>query len=125
MHHMNTPHPQISVDQAKSVRVTVPVRQDVLESFRRLASVQGISTGKAMGDWLADTIDAVHSMTSVLAKARSAPKLAAMELNAYALGLADLTSELIEQVKKPAAAPLTPPVSNTGGKVPQTRKKPR
>lgn len=123
MHHMITPHPNQLELPVKSVRVTVPVRQDVLESFRRLASVQGISTGKAMGDWLADTVDAVHSMTSVLEKARSAPRLAAMELNAYALGLADMTSELIEQVRKPAAAPLAPPVGNTGGKVPKKPKK--
>lgn len=129
MHHMNTPHTQAHADTArKSVRVTVPVSQHVLESFQRLAAVQGISVGKAMGDWLSDTVDAVHSLTSVLEKARTAPRLAALELNAYALGIADMTAELIDTVRakeggSARSGTLTPPPSNTGGKVPQKPKK--
>lgn len=125
-------------DDQKPVRVTVPVHPDVLAAFQRLAAAQGVSTGKAMGEWLADTMDAVSAMTSMLEKARAAPKLAAREIHSYALGLTDLTSELLEQVKRGRGAAggdmrtqaataalrsLTPPVSNTGGKVPKTPKK--
>lgn len=136
---MNTPHPQTSLfEDQKPVRVTVPVRPEVLAAFQRLAAAQGVSTGKAMGEWLADTMDAASAMTSMLEKARAAPKLAAREIHSYALGLTDLTSELLEQVKRGRGAaggdmrtqaatdarrPLTPPVSNTGGKVLKKPKK--
>jgi hypothetical protein len=157
---MNTPHKSQKpvFEEQKQVRVTVPVAPDVLEAFQRLAAVSGMSTGKAMGEWLADTLDGVSMMTELLDKAKQAPRLAARELHAYAQGLTGLTSDLIEEIKGKSAeaAPgtggkrsatvpgaasaqrmkvvleetkqrsrrtLTPPVSNTGGKVPKTRKK--
>ena len=140
---MNTPHPQTALfEDQKPVRVTVPVRPDVLAAFQRLAAVQGVSTGRAMGEWLADTLEGVEAMAGLLEKARAAPKLAVQEIHSYALGLTDLTSELLHQVKgrvpqaaegaplagerlPPAvrAVTLTPPVSNTGGKVPKKPKK--
>lgn len=152
---MNTPHTRNPISQEKPVRVTVPVSPDVLEAFQQLAAVQGVSTGKAMGEWLADTLDGVGYMTDLLVKARQAPKLAAQELHAYAQGLTGLTADLIDELraksrssragategaplrgeaagvrvrdvqaaaKKRSAVPLTPPVGNTGGKVPKTPK---
>ncbi len=139
MHHMNPPtlKPVPQLDD-KPIRVTVPVSREVLEAFQELAAVTGTSTGKAMGEWLGDTIEGVHSMQKLLSKAREAPKQAAREMNAYALGLVDLSQELIESVMKkgykvpsgddgvlrqrpPAASggkpkAVTPPSSNTGGK---------
>jgi NTP pyrophosphatase (non-canonical NTP hydrolase) len=109
-----------------------------------------MSTGKAMGEWLADTIDAAEFMASKMEQARATPKLVARELHSYALGLTDMTTELLDKMKKPkvtqidgkrsaavgetlgdfaddlkkrANAPLTPPSSNTGGKVPKNPKK--
>lgn len=159
---MNTPHPQTTLfDDPKPVRVTVPVRPDVLAAFQRLAAAQGVSTGKAMGEWLADTMGGVDALIELLEKARKAPKLAAREIHSYALGLTDMTSELLEEVSKRSrkgapgpvrgamraagsaaegappcgevsaarkaaarkSAPLPPPVSNTGGKVPKKPKK--
>lgn len=120
------------------MRVTVPVRPDVLAAFQRLAAAQGVSTGKAMGEWLADTLDGVEAMAGLLEKARAAPKVAVREMHSYAMGLTDLTSELLEQVRRrepgpgrdakasrpgPGPRTLTPPVSNTGGKVPKKPKK--
>ena len=105
---MNTPRtPQKPLfEDQKQVRVTVPVAPDVLEAFQRLASVSGMSTGKAMGEWLSDTMDGVRMMTDLLEKAKQAPKLAARELHAYATGLTGLTSDLIEEIKqKSAGAP--------------------
>lgn len=101
MHHMKTPAtPQHSlfVDQ-KPVRVTVPVPVDVLEAFRRLADVQGVSVGRAMGEWLTDTLDGVNAMTDLVAKARRTPHLAARQLHAYAIATADQAAELLDQVK--------------------------
>ena len=79
--------------------MTVPVAPDVLEAFQRLASVSGMSTGKAMGEWLSDTMEGVRMMTDLLEKAKQAPKLAARELHAYAQGLTGITSDLIEEIK--------------------------
>ncbi len=118
----------------------------MLEAFQELANVTGTSTGKAMGDWLSDTLEGVQTMQKLLSKARQAPKQAVRELNAYALGLADLSQELLDQVMnkggkvdagsaealrsggtaEPASdpqTPLTPPSSNTGGKVTKGKKK--
>lgn len=99
---MNTPRtPQKPLfEDQKQVRVTVPVAPDVLEAFQRLASVSGMSTGKAMGEWLSDTMDGVRMMTDLLEKAKQAPKLAARELYAYAQGLTGLTSDLIDEVRE-------------------------
>lgn len=130
----------------KNVRVSVPVSIEVHETFKRLAKAGQMSTGRAMGQWLGDTLDAAEFMASKLEQARATPKIVARELHSYALGLTDMTSELMETLKKPKdspeigkrsagsgesfgdflqglSAPLTPPSSNTGGKVPQDPKK--
>ena len=79
-------------------------------------------------------------MAEMLEKARRAPKQAVSEMHAYALGLADMTSELMDNLRRrsgkgkagataaaqaeraaaaaPAAPVHLPPYSNTGGKVP-------
>ena len=118
------------------VRVTVPVRQDVLETFQRLAKAGSMSTGRAMGDWLADTLDAAEFMAEKMEQARAAPRIVAQEMHAYALGLADETTALMQRVKAkgkqarprggtagaPGGGPASPtpsPSCNTGGKVPQ------
>ena len=49
-------------EPSPTVRVTVPVRQDVLDTFQRLAKAGSMSTGRAMGEWLADTIEAASFM---------------------------------------------------------------
>lgn len=142
MSHMNTP-PDI-------VRVTVPVRADVLEAFKRMAEAGNMSTGKAMGEWLFDTMDGAVAMTEMMEKARRAPREAVAELHSYALGLTDMTEGMLSHVRgmkaaqavmagaagraeakpaRPAAKAsrgakkaITPPVGNTGGK-PTTKAK--
>lgn len=101
MMHMNTPHAQkpLFADQ-KPVRVTVPVTPEVQEAFQRLAAASGISTGKAMGDWLKDTLEGALAMAEMLEKARSAPKQAVRQMHSYVLGLTDVTSELLADLSK-------------------------
>ena len=108
-----------SAADATTVRVTVPVRSDVLALFQRLAKAGGMSTGKAMGEWLADTSDAAEFMAEKMEQARAAPRIVAREMHAYALGLADETGSLIEQVReKPdgtgAWAAVTRPCARAG-----------
>lgn len=149
---MNTPLPsqdKLFPDQ-KAIRVTVPVTPEVQAAFQRLAAASGMSTGKAMGEWLADTMEGALTMAEMLEKARRAPKQAVSEMHAYALGLADMTSELMQTLRKgsgkgktgaaagsgqaerrtlPAAAPvapapLPPRTVIRGGKSTKTPKKP-
>lgn len=116
----------------------MPVSFEVRETFERLGKAGGMSTGRAMAEWLSDTVEAARYLADTLEKARKAPKLVAQQLHAYALGLTDETGQLMERMKHagleplpvpakraPEAAPdpLTPPYSNTGGKVPQNPKK--
>ena len=70
---------QIPPTPKKPVRTTITVDADVLEVFQRLASVTGMSQSKAIGEWLADTVDAALTMADLMEKARQQPKLVAME----------------------------------------------
>ena len=103
-----------------------------------MSKATGMSTGRAMGEWLGDTLEGAEAMAGLVERARQSPIKAAREMNAYALGLADMTEQLIETVKggsgrragwasgAPSGAasdPFTPPPSNTGGKVPEQGKK--
>ena len=131
---MNTPHPT-----PKTVRLTIPVTPEVHAAFQRIGKAASIPTGRAMGDWLGDTLDAALYLAEMMEKARAAPKIVAQELHAYALGISDETGSLLKRLRegdsggaavhaqrapKRPLDPLTPPSSNTGGKVPQKGKKP-
>ena len=114
--------------ETKEVRLTIPVSAEVHESFTRIAKATKMPVGRAMGEWLGDTIEAAQLMAEKLEQARAAPRLVMQEMHAYALGLADETGALLDKVRKegqkaregraradrPAAAAPTTPPSNTG-----------
>ena len=117
------------------VRLTISVTPEVHATFQRLSAASSMSISRAMGEWLADTLEAAEFMASTMEKARAAPKLVTRELHAYALGLADETGDLMRKIgasgrvtggaaaqagDQPGARPLlgSPPSSNTGGKGP-------
>ena len=121
--------------ETKEVRLTIPVSAEVHEAFTRMAKATQMPVGRAMGEWLGDTIEAAQLMAEKLEQARAAPRLVMQEMHAYALGLADETGALLDKVRKegqkaregraradrPAtAAPTTPP-SNTGVTTTKTR----
>jgi hypothetical protein len=107
----------------KNIRLTITVTPEVHDAFERLAKAGSMSLGRAMGEWLGDTVDAAQFMAETMEKARAAPRLVAQELHAYALGLGDETGALIERLREkgaaerssgaPARRTRTPP-SNTG-----------
>lgn len=135
---MNTPlltPPSLSEPDTPRVRVTVPVTQEVLETFQRMAKASGLSVGRAMGDWLGDTIEAAAFMTQTMEKARAAPRIVAQELHAYALGLGDETQALLHKLRQEgrgrvrlpqadAPAPGTPRPVIRGGKSPVKTRSP-
>jgi hypothetical protein len=115
-----------------------------LAVFERLAKAGNMSTGKAMAEWLKDTMEAAEMMASTMERARAAPKLVTAELHAMVLGLADNTKELMDKFGKLGraarsgaagqagaglAAPQSaetegiPPPCNTGGKVTGAKKR--
>lgn len=118
----------------KPPRVSVPVTDEVLEIFQRLAKAGNMSTGRAMAEWLSDTAEAAQLMASTMERARSAPKIVTAELHAMMLGMADQTKELADKYSKfkgpligSGAVPGSaagerdgsdhrPPSGNTGGK---------
>ena len=114
---MNTPLPsqdKLFPDQ-KAIRVTVPVTPEVQAAFQRLAAASGMSTGKAMGEWLADTMEGALTMADMLEKARRAPKQAVSEMHAYALGLADVTSDLMDNLRRRSGGGKTGAATGTAG----------
>jgi hypothetical protein len=115
---MNTkPIPPLP-SSAKSIRLTIPVHPDTHAVFQRLAKVANVSTGRAMGEWLSDTVEAAELMASTLERARAAPKLVTAELHAMLLGMVDQTKELQDTFRK-FKATTSPPSCNTGGKFPE------
>ena len=128
---MRTPLPPNS----GRLRLTISVSPEVHDTFQLLAEASGVSISRAMGDWLDDTRDGAAFMAEIVRKAREAPRVAARELHAYALGLSEMTGDLIEEIRQkgretgragdggatPARAGARPtPPSNTG--VTTTRK---
>ncbi len=114
-------------------RTTIPVENDVLAVFQRLAKAGNMSAGKAMGEWLKDTVEAAELMAATMERARAAPKVVTAELHAMMLGMADQTKELQDKFSKfkgsidagpterKRSAPggtsaVIPPSCNTGGK---------
>lgn len=121
-----------TISPPKPSRVSVPVSAEVLDAFQRLAKAGNMSTGKAMAEWLSDTLDAAEFTAKKMEQARAAPRMVARELHAYALGLADETGDLIKTIaekgrkqREPGSdsasgAPgreAAPPSCNTGGKL--------
>jgi hypothetical protein len=109
-----------------NVRLTISVTPEVHATFQRLAKAGGMSISKAMGEWLGDTIEAAEFTAQKMEQARAAPKIVMREMHAYALGLADETGQLMDQLREKgraersgAARPTLPPSSNTGGKGPK------
>lgn len=127
----------------RPARVSVPIDAETLAVFERLAKASSQSTGKAMAEWLKDTVEAAELMASTMERARAAPKLVTAELHVMALGFADQTKELQDKFRKfkgsmdtghagakrsrPAGPEaMLPPSCNTGGKFTgEKRQKPK
>jgi hypothetical protein len=141
MHHMD----KTLSPPTKPPRISVPVSDEVLQVFQRLAKAGNMSTGRAIAEWLSDTVEAAEYMAATMERARAAPKVVMREMHAYALGLADETGELmrnlaekgksqrakdVDQLARKRSAgemgeslsSVTPPSCNTGGKLTKPKK---
>lgn len=127
------------------IRTTITVPAEVHAVFTRMSEAAGISLGRCMGDWLADTLDGAQFVAQKMEEAKRMPRTVMREFQAMASGLHEVISDDISRGvgKRDAAVPhpvdgttaeaaaaliarskrKAPPSSNTGGKVPgKTRK---
>lgn len=112
---------------ADRIRLTITVTPEVHEVFSRMAEAGGMSLGKCMGEWLADTIDGAQFVAQKMQDARKAPRVVMREMQAFARGMVSEVDSMAADVRRTgaqgAAAPRSshpsPPSSNTGGKVPR------
>lgn len=152
----------------EKTRVMVPITPEVQVVFERLAAAQGCTTGRAISEWLTDTLEGAAAIADLVEKARREPIAAMRQMHSYALGLGDMTTEILDGLRKATSkqsvkerqlptpvgdarlrAParvgaaaaqsdtlrgfigevqargdaITPPVGNTGGKLPRKPKK--
>ena len=87
------------------IRLTISVTPEVHAVFVRLSKASSIPIGRAMGEWLGDTLDAVEFTASKVEEARLAPRRVVQEIHAYSLGLADEMSSVLAGLREgPASA---------------------
>lgn len=119
------------------IRLSVPVSLEAHASFLLLANSMQRSLGSVMGSFLDDSAPAALSMAQQVAAITGKGRNVQAEILALADRIQGATDAVItkaregsgpassERATRAAAAapgPLTPPSSNTGGKVPQKRK---
>lgn len=135
--------PPEAATSKERIRLTITVTPEVHAAFQRMADVSGMSIGRAMGDWLGDTLEGVEFVTGQLVKAREAPRQVAKEMRQMLLGGLDQADELLADLRsgklkvpaaadgarsapRPAAAAPAPRLVIRGGKSPgKTRKEGR
>jgi hypothetical protein len=121
----------------KFVRQSVPVPLEAVQAFDLLAEVMGRSRASVIAEFLLDSVPVALSMARALSEIKATRKNFINEVLVLAESVTSAKNATLEKAKAsggaPAcgghpddlAAPLTPPSSNTGGKVPQKPKKPR
>ena len=92
----------------KRVRVTVSIDAEVLEVFKQQADVLGLSVGRAIGDWCADTVDAAQLVIGNVKRAKSAPAEVMRELQQMTKGLGAWVNETAKEVDRRIAAERKP-----------------
>lgn len=84
----------------EKTRVMVPITPEVKAVFDRLAEAQGCTTGRAISEWLTDTLEGAAAIADLVEKARKEPIAAMRQMHSYALGLGDMTTEILEGLRK-------------------------
>ena len=85
----------------EKTRVMVPITPEVKAVFDRLAAAQGCTTGRAISEWLTDTLEGAAAIADLVEKARKEPIAAMRQMHSYALGLGDMTTEILKVSEKP------------------------
>lgn len=134
---------------ADRVRFTIAVEPDVYDAFADLAQASGVSLSRCIGDWLRDTAEAAQMTTIKVNEVRRGPDAAfraflrevafeipvvqaKLEKTGYGAAVLPEGQRLRRggdgsrgAARSGVPAQPAPPLSNTGGKVPQNARKPR
>jgi hypothetical protein len=89
---------------ADRIRLTVTVTSEVHETFTRIAKASGVSLGRTMGDWLADTLDGAQFVAVQMEKAKQAPVTVMREMQAMLNGAHGEASLVLENLRSGRAA---------------------
>ncbi len=99
----------------EKTRLTISIDTEVLAAFRHMAEVSGLSVGRCIGEWCADTVEGAQFVTQKVHEARKKPRLVMREMSGMARGLLDEISQVQSEVRKgsgiakrPAHLPNTP-----------------
>ena len=133
-------HNDSMIRPKQSHRLSVPMSEDVFQAFQEMASVLGRSTGSTVAEWLNDTLPAAISATEQMRQIRRSSSVGLARVEAMVEASELLTSHVLDDAQKRSVAtrsalakhanrggadPLTPPSSNTGGKVGKQGKTPK
>jgi len=89
----------LHIDVDPKTRISVPIDAETRAVFQKLADASGVSLGRAIADWLRDTLDAAMQMAAMVEKAKERPRQAIRELNAMARGLVEVSEEFAADVR--------------------------
>lgn len=84
---------------SERVRLTISIQPEVLEVFRQMAAVSGLSVGRTIGDWCGDTVEGAQMISKKMAEAREAPARVMREFHQMALGIVDEVRVVQDQVR--------------------------
>lgn len=87
---------------SERIRLTITVSPEVHAVFSRMAEAGGLSLGRCMGEWLADTSEGAQFVATKMEEARKAPRVVMREMQAFARGVVDQVDELAESVRSQA-----------------------
>lgn len=110
------------------IRLTVSITPETHEVFSSMAEAAGISLGRCIGDWLADTSEGAVLVSQQMQRARRAPVTVMREMQAALHGAHGEATALLDDFRagrapgtaaRSAAVPGGPaPSGNTGRKSP-------
>lgn len=113
----------------KRIRLTIAVTPEVHAEYTRLAELAGVSVSRAMGDWLADTMEGAQLVALRMREAKESPQKVLRELEDAAVRARDGIDRVLAEGRRQGAAANAsggrrgavggePPCSPTGVKVP-------
>ncbi len=113
-------------------RLSVPLTPEVHATFQRLAKAMGGSLSSAIAEWLVDTQEAADMMAKKIIELRRSPNEFVTKVRLHTEAVEDAAEAALEAAMRDAEGDdrralardarggrqhLTPPSSNTGGKV--------
>jgi hypothetical protein len=85
--------------QTERIRTTISVDKEVHQIFVAMAEAGGMSVSRCMGEWLADTAEGAQFVAQKMKEAKAAPKTVMRELQAAAMGMHEMATEVLDDMR--------------------------